>query len=208
MQKLTVLLLALILLFVIIVFIQTNFSLTSTITQSVLKNPVPIDNGLSRVEVFINFMILFSTVILGTFAAIGALLVWNGFALREEAKRDIEEIKEFGRLAARLYTKGQKEFKNFKKAADASQKNAGEMATVLNSLVEGAGRDSQTLKEKAQGLVSNYETNKVNYSNASQGTAQFFSTPIDSSKNPAGSLVNSAQNFLDILKERISREQK
>jgi len=136
----------------------------------------------SKVETLINLLSLFSTVLLGTFAGIGGLLVWNGFEMRKQAKEDLAEIKRFKTESAELFT-------NFQKVADETVNNADKSVKLLTTLVTQAGEHSKSIEDKdnqLQNILSEWESKRTYYSNASQGTATYFETP----------LPDAASNFL------------
>ena len=141
----------------------------------------------SKVETLINLLSLFSTVLLGTFAGIGGLLVWNGFEMRKQAKEDLAEIKRFKTESAELFT-------NFQKVADETVNNADKSVKLLTTLVTQADEHSKSIEDKdkqLQNIVSEWESRKTLYSNASQGTATYFETPL-----PQQSLLSAARRFL------------
>lgn len=142
----------------------------------------------SKAETLINLLSLFSTVLLGTFAGIGGLLVWNGFEMRKQAKEDLAEIKRFKTESAELFT-------NFQKVADETVNNADRSVKLLTTLVTQAGEHSKSIEDKdkqLQSILSEWESRKTLYSNASQGTATYFETPT-----PRSSLASAAKRLLE-----------
>lgn len=142
----------------------------------------------SKVETLINLLSLFSTVLLGTFAGIGGLLVWNGFEMRKQAKEDLAEIKRFKTESAEL-------FANFQKVADETVNNADKSVKLLTTLVTQAGEHSKSIEDKdkqLQNILSEWESKKTFYSNASAGTATYFETPT-----PQSSLLSAAKRFVE-----------
>lgn len=141
----------------------------------------------SKVETLINLLSLFSTVLLGTFAGIGGLLVWNGFEMRKQAKEDLVEIKRFKTESAKL-------FANFLQVADETVNNADKSVKLLTTLVTQAGEHSKSIEDKdkqLQSILSEWESKRTLYSNASAGTATYFETPT-----PRSSLVSAAERLL------------
>lgn len=141
----------------------------------------------SKVETLINLLSLFSTVLLGTFAGIGGLLVWNGFEMRKQAKEDLAEIKRFKTESAEL-------FANFQKVADETVNNADKSVKLLVTLVTQADEHSKSIENKdkqLQNILSEWESKRTFYSNASAGTATYFETPT-----PQSSLVSAAERLL------------
>ena len=113
----------------------------------------------SRLEFLINVLSLFSTIILGVFVAMGTFLVWNGFVLRQEAKENIEEIKEFKKLSAVLYADQQKISANYQKSADKS-------VQLLHKYAKQGKVIKEREEKEAKDAISNYKRSKTVYAKA------------------------------------------
>lgn len=102
---------------------------------------------------------------MGVFALIGGLLVWSGFAFRQEAKKDVAEIKEFKKLSANVYAAQQESFTNYQKKVQKTLSYADDSVRLLSELVNQADKDSKAIRE-AKKTISSYKRSKASYSQA------------------------------------------
>jgi len=169
---------------------------------------------LQRLEFYSNLFSSFSTILLGIFALVSGLLIWNAYGLRQEAKENLKEIRDMNNLAKRLMEKQKEEFNKFKERADSAMQAASiSNRKILDGLTKQAsegGAEIKKLLEEAKKSMALFNKEKTLYSNASPGTATFFETPPPLTGSFSDYLVGkrkpSSQSILDIANEREKKE--
>ena len=104
---------------------------TLTPTHALLQNISSIPSQPATIDTLISTFSFYSTVILGIFglllaviAGLGGFLVWNGFILRARAEKDLDRIEETA-------TKSEKIFAEYKRKTDEAFKAADEVISTL-----------------------------------------------------------------------------
>jgi hypothetical protein len=117
----------------------------------------------SKLDTTANLLSLYATTLLAVIAGIGGLVVWNGFQMREEAKKDVKEIRKYRIESAKMNTL-------LKKAADEAVESGNTLVKKLTGIISGA----ETKDQKLQEFVSDWQNKTTFYSNASVGTSDYF----------------------------------
>ncbi len=147
------------------------------VQQLIQKN-----NLSSNVELLINILSMFSTIVLGTFVAIGGFLVWNGFTLRQEAKEDLKEIKQFKQLSSEMFLAQQKTIDDYKKTMDETIKNADNSVNLLTKVVNQATKDTKNiseLKKETNDTITKYQESKTAYSDMTKKIVKVYDNPFN-----------------------------
>jgi hypothetical protein len=111
-----------------------------------------------KIDLLINLLSLFSTVILAVFFGIGGFLAWNSYLIRNEAKDELRSIERLKDESTKIYDSIVVGYGNYESTLKTHEKTAEELINNLKKLSGKATKeDSETVKKKEiDKLVSEY----------------------------------------------------
>jgi ABC-type transporter Mla subunit MlaD len=142
------------------------------------------------IDTLINTFSLFATMEIGAFVLIGSFIVWNGFALRERAEKDLDKIEETKARTEELEEKVQTIFNQTKSTLTTLTAESQGIREVVNDLQ--TRLEQVDIKDrKITALLSDLEQRASTYTNTLQGSASVLNSPSLASSSQPAPLVQS-----------------
>jgi hypothetical protein len=115
-------------------------------------------NQTDRVDTLINTISFLAAAMLGSFAIIGGLLVWNGFSMRKEAKEDLAEIR-LMRVTKSIKDKN-KQMENLANEFEAKKSAYSAVSGSISSFIPRPSNDSAVMRALKIRLQDLEDSNK------------------------------------------------
>src|SRR5436309_5981702 len=128
------------------------------------------------IDTLINTFTLFATVEIGVFVLIGSFIVWNGFALRDRAEKDLDKIEETKARTEELEKKVQAIFNQTKSTLTTLKEESQGIREVVTGLQKRL--EQVDIKDRQiTALLSDLEQRASTYTNTLQGSASVLNSP-------------------------------